>query len=65
MTNQPVPIVLPVCTADKQRLEDRSAIALRYQSKVVAILRKPEFYEHRKEERYATTAAISAAATDY
>ena len=50
-TNQSIPIVLPVNTADKQRLEGVSALALRYQGKLVAILRTPEFFEHRKEER--------------
>jgi len=50
-TNQSIPIVLPVSTADKQRLEGVAALALRYQGKLVAILRTPEFYEHRKEER--------------
>jgi len=50
-TNQSVPIVLPVSAADKQRLDGVSAIALRYQGKLVAILRTPEFFEHRKEER--------------
>ena len=51
--NQSVPIVLPVSTKDKDRLEDCDAIALRHEGKVVAILRTPEFYEHRKEERCA------------
>ena len=50
-TNQSIPIVLPVSTADKQRLEGVSALALRYQGRLVAILRTPEFFEHRKEER--------------
>jgi len=50
-TNQSIPIVLPVSTADKQRLEGVAALTLRYQGKLVAILRTPEFYEHRKEER--------------
>ena len=51
VTNQSIPIVLPVSTSDKERLQERSAIALRYEGKPVAIMRKPEFYEHRKEER--------------
>lgn len=49
--NQSVPIVLPVDTADKERLEGKKAFSLRYQGKPVAILRDPEFYPHRKEER--------------
>lgn len=49
--NQSIPIVLPVSTDDKERLDGCSAIALRYGDQRVAILRTPEFYEHRKEER--------------
>jgi 3'-phosphoadenosine 5'-phosphosulfate synthase len=49
--NQSIPIVLPVSTEDKTRLESSESIALNYEGKAVAILRKPEFYEHRKEER--------------
>jgi len=50
-TNQSVPIVLPVSAADHRRLDGVSALALRYRGKLVAILRTPEFFEHRKEER--------------
>ncbi|PRD23123.1 UNVERIFIED_CONTAM: Bifunctional 3'-phosphoadenosine 5'-phosphosulfate synthase [Trichonephila clavipes] len=51
VTNQSIPIVLPISTEDKDRLYDVSAFALRYNGNCVAILRNPEFYEHRKEER--------------
>ncbi len=51
VTNQSIPIVLAVHTADKERLESCAAFALAYYGKRVAILRTPEFYEHRKEER--------------
>ncbi|XP_033121335.1 bifunctional 3'-phosphoadenosine 5'-phosphosulfate synthase-like isoform X3 [Anneissia japonica] len=51
MTNQSIPIVLPVSTEDKERLEKTEAFALAYEGKRLAILRTPEFYEHRKEER--------------
>ena len=53
VSNQSIPIVLPVSTSDKSRLEKCSAFALRYEGKCIAILRDPEFYEHRKEERVA------------
>lgn len=57
--NQSIPIVLPVSTEDKEKIEGKSGMALRYNGKIVAILRYPEFYEHRKEERasrqFATT----------
>ncbi|KAB7501653.1 Bifunctional 3'-phosphoadenosine 5'-phosphosulfate synthase, partial [Armadillidium nasatum] len=49
--NQSIPIVLPVHTADKERLDGSSAITLKFEGKNLAILRKPEFYPHRKEER--------------
>lgn len=51
MINQSIPIVLPISTEDKDKLYDVSAFALRYNGNCVAILRNPEFYEHRKEER--------------
>ncbi|XP_050694458.1 bifunctional 3'-phosphoadenosine 5'-phosphosulfate synthase-like isoform X4 [Eriocheir sinensis] len=53
VSNQSIPIVLPVSTEDKERLDSCSAFTLRYEGRPVAILRKPEFYEHRKEERCA------------
>lgn len=49
--NLSVPIVLPVSTEDKERLEQTSAFTLVYGGKNVAVLRQPEFYPHRKEER--------------
>ncbi|KAL3284750.1 hypothetical protein HHI36_018893 [Cryptolaemus montrouzieri] len=51
--NQSIPIVLPVTTFDKERLEGCSSISLLYKNTCYAILRKPEFYAHRKEERVA------------
>ena len=53
VVNQSVPVVLPVTTDDKQRLEGYPALALRHQGVTLAVMRKPEFYEHRKEERCA------------
>lgn len=49
--NQSVPIVLSCTEADKERFTESSAISLYYDGKPVAILRKPEIYEQRKEER--------------
>lgn len=49
--NHSVPIVLSLSESDKNRLADVSALTLTYESKAVAILRKPEFYYQRKEER--------------
>ncbi|KYM97888.1 PREDICTED: bifunctional 3'-phosphoadenosine 5'-phosphosulfate synthase-like [Cyphomyrmex costatus] len=49
--NQSIPIVLAVSTSDKERCFDATALVLRYQDKDIAVLRNPEFYLHRKEER--------------
>ncbi|KAF9810838.1 hypothetical protein SFRURICE_015260, partial [Spodoptera frugiperda] len=51
VVNQSVPVVLPVDTEAKDRLTGANAIALTYNGKAVAVLRSPEFYPHRKEER--------------
>lgn len=51
VTNQSIPIVLPVCTEDKERLDGSAALTLKYENKIIAILRNPEFYPHNKEER--------------
>ncbi|XP_076282246.1 3'-phosphoadenosine 5'-phosphosulfate synthase [Lasioglossum baleicum] len=49
--NQSVPIVLAISTEDKERLDGHSAFTLKYKNKALGILRRPEFYFHRKEER--------------
>nr|XP_033340971.1 bifunctional 3'-phosphoadenosine 5'-phosphosulfate synthase-like [Megalopta genalis] len=49
--NQSVPIVLAISTEDKERLDGHSAFTLKYENKSLGILRRPEFYFHRKEER--------------
>ncbi|XP_072279859.1 bifunctional 3'-phosphoadenosine 5'-phosphosulfate synthase 2 isoform X2 [Pyxicephalus adspersus] len=51
--NLSIPIVLPVSAEDKERLSGLKAFTLSYEGKRVAILRNPEFFEHRKEERCA------------
>ena len=51
VTNQSIPIVLPIKTEDKERLDGANAFTLKYGDKNIAILRKPEFYPHNKEER--------------
>lgn len=48
-----MPIVLTATKEDKERLDGCTAFALVYEGRRVAILRNPEFYEHRKEERCA------------
>lgn len=51
--NHSVPIVLSASGADKERLDGVSGLTLQYEGKPVAILRRPEFYYQRKEERLA------------
>jgi 3'-phosphoadenosine 5'-phosphosulfate synthase len=53
--NQSVPIVLAVTDEDKARLERSSSLTLTRNGVAVAVLRRPEFYAHRKEERVART----------
>lgn len=49
--NHSIPIVLSLTEKDKERLADVSALTLTYDKNPIAILRKPEFYYQRKEER--------------
>ncbi|KAF4522956.1 hypothetical protein B566_EDAN009546 [Ephemera danica] len=58
-TNQSIPIVLPVSTADKEKLDGVSAMTLSYNGTPVAILRRPQFYGHRKEERVSRQFGMS------
>ncbi|NWV22035.1 PAPS2 synthase, partial [Origma solitaria] len=53
VVNLSIPIVLPVTSEDKQRLQGSAALALSFQGRRVAVLRSPEFFPHRKEERCA------------
>lgn len=52
-SNQSVPIVCPITLEDKNRLKEEKSVALRYNGKIVAVVRDPEIYEMRKEERCA------------
>ncbi|XP_060519294.1 bifunctional 3'-phosphoadenosine 5'-phosphosulfate synthase [Cylas formicarius] len=53
LVNQSIPIVLPISTQDKDRLLNSSSLALFHNGVCYAVLRNPEFYYHRKEERAA------------
>jgi 3'-phosphoadenosine 5'-phosphosulfate synthase len=56
-----VPIVLPITDAQKAKIADKGAIALKNGSgDVVALLRDLEIFEHRKEERATRTFGINA-----
>lgn len=46
--NFTVPIVLPITTEQKAQLDGSNAIALTYEGKLLAVLREPEFFPHRK-----------------
>ena len=51
ISNQTIPIVLPVTEKDKKIIAGSRALSLAYDGKIVAILRDPEFFPHRKDER--------------
>ncbi|XP_045534165.1 bifunctional 3'-phosphoadenosine 5'-phosphosulfate synthase isoform X2 [Papilio machaon] len=51
LVNQSVPVVLPVTSSVKEQLSGAGALALVHGGRCVAILRSPEFYPHRKQER--------------
>ncbi|XP_055550924.1 bifunctional 3'-phosphoadenosine 5'-phosphosulfate synthase isoform X2 [Wyeomyia smithii] len=51
--NQSIPIVLSISEDDKNKLDGVSALSLSYEGRLVAVMRKPEFYYQRKEERCA------------
>lgn len=53
VSNQSIPIVLAVTDGEREKLLDAKAVTLRYNDKPVAVLRDPEFFAHRKEERCA------------
>lgn len=49
--NQSIPIVLAIAAGDKERIDGKKAVSLYYGNELYAILRDPEIYYHRKEER--------------
>ncbi|XP_076757981.1 bifunctional 3'-phosphoadenosine 5'-phosphosulfate synthase 2 [Xylocopa sonorina] len=49
--NQSIPIVLPVSTAQRERYINALGLTLKHKGRAIAILRRPEFFTHRKEER--------------
>ncbi|KAJ8977545.1 hypothetical protein NQ317_012924 [Molorchus minor] len=51
--SQSIPIVLAISTNDKERIEGSKAVALYHENELYAILKDPEIYYHRKEERTA------------
>jgi len=55
VTNQSIPIVLALNDTNKTRLEGKKAVSLVYEGQIYAIVRNPEFFPHRKEERCCRT----------
>jgi 3'-phosphoadenosine 5'-phosphosulfate synthase len=54
VNNQSIPIVLAISNDDKERIGlDCKKLVLRYNNNIVAAIKDPEIYEHRKEERVA------------
>ncbi|XP_076184046.1 bifunctional 3'-phosphoadenosine 5'-phosphosulfate synthase [Ptiloglossa arizonensis] len=51
VVNQSIPIVLAVTTDQKQKCSNEPALALKHQGRLIAVLQRPEFFAHRKEER--------------
>ncbi len=49
----PLAIVLPVSLGDKERLTGTPHFCLKYNGKAIGLLKNPEFFAHRKEERCA------------
>jgi 3'-phosphoadenosine 5'-phosphosulfate synthase len=57
----PVPVVLPVTDDVKAKIEGKQSIALKNdKGEVIAVLRDPEIFPHRKEERATRTFGINA-----
>ena len=53
LVTMPLAIVLPVSGQDKERLTGAPEFCLNYNGKAVGLLKNPEFFTHRKEERCA------------
>lgn len=51
--NQSVPIVLAISTDVKETIGSSKAVALYYKDDLYAVMRNPEIYYHKKEERVA------------
>lgn len=49
--SQSIPIVLPINELEKLRVIGKSSVALKFNNKLLAILRDIEIYPHRKIER--------------
>jgi 3'-phosphoadenosine 5'-phosphosulfate synthase len=53
VTNQSIAICLPITHDDRANVLGEKAFTLRYNGNAIAIIRDPEIFEHKKEERCA------------
>ena len=65
VTNQSVAIVLPITLDDREHVLGEKAFTLRYNGNAVAIIRNPEIFEHRKEERCGRQWGLTSAGHPY
>ena len=65
VTNQSVAIVLPITFDDREHVLGEKAFTLRYNGNAVAIIRNPEIFEHRKEERCGRQWGLTSAGHPY
>jgi len=59
MIPMPVPIVMTATPEEKTQITGKEQIALTFNGEVIAIMEKPEVYEHLKEERAGRTFGIT------
>ena len=53
ISNQSIPIVLPISNEDKSHIKKSDSIILKYNNEVIAVMEDVETFPHRKEERIA------------
>merc|ERR1719230_2462517 len=61
----PVPIVMTATKDEKANIEGQEQIALTFNGEIIAVMEKPEVYEHLKEERAGRTFGITAPGHPY
>jgi 3'-phosphoadenosine 5'-phosphosulfate synthase len=59
MVPMPVPIVMTATSDEKAKMEGKDEVALTFNGEIIAIMERPEVYEHLKEERAGRTFGIT------
>lgn len=59
--NQSVPIVLAIDDATKAAVEGRPLVGLRYEGRLIGLMRSPEIFPHNKRERCCRTFGTASA----